>query len=68
MRSNPPIPGHELLMEGMTFPGPHSPTAWAGTFNGGCRCGAKPDGFPHVSANAMKKWHRQHKAEVRANA
>jgi len=66
---NPPIPGHHLLNEGHTFPVRNRD--WS-TFqeevvdhNGGCQCGAKPEGFPNVSATKMKEWHRQHKAELR---
>jgi hypothetical protein len=60
MKPNPPIKGHRLLYEGAirrTVSGGHS---------GGCRCGAKPDGFPDVSAYAMKRWHRLHKEDFRA--
>lgn len=72
MRSNPPIEGHELLFEG------RPQAVWDATgdwyqrdvngdiiHNGGCRCGAKPDGWPNVSASAVKRWHRLHKDELR---
>jgi hypothetical protein len=60
VRANPPIPGHELLQEG------HNPTTHRYVVRGGCRCGATPPGYPNVSASATKRWHRQHKAELRA--
>lgn len=34
--------------------------------SGGCECGARPEGFPNVSRTRMKTWHRQHKADLRA--
>lgn len=73
---NPPIPGHHLLGEGSIFPVrqtfrfPYSSgdQPVADEFNGGCQCGAKPPGFPNLSRNAVKAWHREHKAEIRASA
>lgn len=70
MKPNAPIPGHHLLHEGGVFK-KHLP--WNGSLyqdnepvlTGGCECGAKPPSFPDVSMNAMKRWHRQHKAELR---
>jgi hypothetical protein len=59
-KMNPPIPGHELLFEG------HTNYVWSsGTHLGGCRCGALPPEFPNLSVNAMKRWHREHKAALR---
>lgn len=60
---NLPIPGHELIAEGHT-------RTWVGRdgatrYSGGCRCGEKPEGFPDASIYATKRWHRQHKAELR---
>lgn len=60
MTPNPPIRGHELKAEG------HVWRTWVDDLmGGGCRCGAKPPEFPNVSIGAMKRWHREHKAEVR---
>jgi len=70
---NPPIRGHELKFEGHR----HS---WidrltddyardengAIRYDGGCRCGATPDGWPDITAQKVKRWHREHKAEIRA--
>lgn len=69
MRSNPPIKGHELLLEGHSRPTHHIGGPHAGEFDGGhmggCRCGAKPDGWPNVSVNYVKAWHRIHKDGLR---
>lgn len=69
---NPPIPGHHLLNEGLILPVDHEdrfPRASIEEeprrFSGGCQCGARPDGFPNLSARQMKAWHRQHKEELR---
>ena len=69
-RSNPPIAGHTLLHEGHTgftyrqdSVGMYAKVPW-----GGCSCGARPAGFPDISINGMKRWHRQHKAELRGEA
>lgn len=64
---NPPIPGHELIDEGMIYPGwdPQPPHGLL-FHSGGCRCGAKPPGFPNVSKNKMKAWHRLHKEAIRS--
>lgn len=70
MTPNPPIKGHELLMEGHTRRR-HTISGYMDTgdptkdYSGGCYCGAKPEGFP-LSIGAMKRWHRQHKADLRA--
>ena len=64
-RLNPPIPGHHLLDEGSVYP--VRDRGWEVTgHTGGCRCGAKPPGFPNVSKNQMKAWHRLHKDAIRA--
>lgn len=64
---NPPIPGHHLIDEGMIYPGWDTQPPYALTHHsGGCRCGAKPPGFPNVSKNQMKAWHRLHKEAIRA--
>jgi hypothetical protein len=70
---NPPIPGHELLHEGhavrrMARDGMYVPLAQPDAFSGGCRCGAKPPGWPNLSTKAVKAWHRAHKAELRGLA
>ena len=60
MTPNPPIRGHALLFEGGQW------RTWTSSqARGGCECGAKPDGFPNVGVNEMKRWHRQHKVELR---
>lgn len=67
MKSNPPIRGHELIREG----GVRRVRLLDGTEKtvGGCRCGALPPGFDmSVAPNAVKRWHRQHKEEIRAAA
>jgi len=53
---NPPIKGHELLWEGRRPAG----LAW------GCRCGAKPEDPGGAGSAAVRRWHREHKAELRA--
>jgi len=69
VKSNPPIPGHELLYEGHTQPVWNTESPWGGDsvkeHKGGCRCGAQPPEFPNVSINQMKQWHREHKEELR---
>lgn len=55
---NPPIRGHELIAEGRNW-------TESGVVIGGCRCGAQPDGCGHLAINAVKRWHREHKAELR---
>lgn len=67
---NPPIRGHKLLHEGdlretYNEREDYNPIE---LWSGGCQCGAKPDGWPHVGTNAMKRWHRQHKAELRGES
>jgi hypothetical protein len=60
VKPNPPIKGHELIAEGNVG------RRWMpGSETGGCRCGARPAEFPDVSQYAMRRWHRQHKAELR---
>lgn len=59
-QSNPPIKGHELLHEGRTQ------LYGARGTSCGCRCGERPDGWETLSVNDMKRWHREHKAELRA--
>ena len=68
LKPNPPIPGHELLYEGGTQPiwgDAKSPWGSVQGHKGGCACGAQPPGFPNVSNNKMKQWHREHKAQIR---
>lgn len=67
MKSNPPIPGHHLLYEGRVT------TVWGSSgrreIHGGCQCGARPEGYLlNVSIRAMKRWHREHKDNVRVLA
>ena len=68
---NPPIPGHHLLHEGHIVPihqSLHFPRLTGEEVpghEGGCQCGAKPEGFPNLSVNKMKEWHRLHKEELR---
>ena len=68
-KTNPPIRGHELIAEGharraYNAAEDYDLTRWVG----GCRCGAQPEGFGEISVNAVKRWHRQHKAELRADS
>lgn len=65
MKPNPPIPGHELLYEGHSYRTYGSDEMYNGDHDGGCRCGAKPDGWPNLSIGAVKRWHREHKAALR---
>jgi hypothetical protein len=65
---NLPIPGHHLIDEGKVYPDHSKDRMYSYEpieYKGGCKCGAKPPGFPHVSSRAMKAWHRKHKDEVR---
>jgi hypothetical protein len=66
MKPNPPIKGHRLLYEGRVL---HRVLRSGDAVSlGGCECGATPDGWLNeVSAYAMKQWHREHKAELRAD-
>lgn len=68
MNPNPPIRGHELLWEGHARQAVDWDTEMyiPGKFLGGCRCGAQPPGWPDVSIGATKRWHREHKAQLRA--
>jgi predicted NBD/HSP70 family sugar kinase len=59
MRPNPPIPGHELISEG------HITVRANGTVYGGCRCGERPAGWETMSIAAVKRWHREHKDQLR---
>jgi len=69
VKPNAPIPGHHLLHEGAIYKsrdpdvGPWSTDEER--YVGGCACGAKPTDFPDISIRAMKRWHRQHRAELR---
>jgi hypothetical protein len=65
MKPNPPIKGHALLYEGHAFRHFDPVTEdYDGTWNEGCECGERPT--PRLnSIGAMKRWHRQHKAELR---
>ena len=66
---NPPIKGHTLLAEGHSYQLINPITDdYFDEVQGGCWCGAKPDGWPNVSINAVKRWHRQHKAALRDEA
>lgn len=59
-KMNPPIKGHELIAEGRNY-------IWFdGKVIGGCRCGAKPPECGSLPINEVKRWHREHKAELRA--
>lgn len=68
MNPNPPIKGHELIGEGNIRRQWTRLAADHDGWSGGCRCGARPDDFPHVSIYAMKRWHREHKAQLRAKS
>lgn len=72
-KQNPPIKGHELLSEGRQWTSIDIATDdyrvdenGAIVYHGGCRCGAQPDGWPSVSLSAVKRWHREHKADLRS--
>lgn len=63
MVPNPPIKGHKLLFAGKAI------AQWSGSANtpeylGGCECGARPPDWPFMSERAVKRWHREHKAEL----
>jgi hypothetical protein len=57
--ANPPIKGHELISEGHI-------RGFDGRVIGGCRCGVYPGAWRGMSVNDVKRWHREHKAELRA--
>lgn len=68
-KPNPPIPGHELILEGsMKYRVDLDGTV---RWTGGCRCGAQPDNTPppnpdtKINKAGVKKWHRTHKAALR---
>jgi len=66
MKPNPPIRGHTLIAEGRVWQCLNRTTEmYDGRWLGGCECGAKPPGFPHISISSIKRWHRQHKADLR---
>ena len=61
MKSNPPIKGHALCWGAYDERGRfHSVLR--------CECGAHPDdpNWFFLSDNAIRRWHRQHKDEIRA--
>lgn len=66
---NPPIKGHALLNEGHSV---RISNNLMGTdvWSEGCECGAKPAQAQNVwvSINAMKRWHRAHKDELRGQS
>jgi hypothetical protein len=66
VKPNPPIPGHELLHEGRVRILGLRESDGRLRYVGGCRCGATPPDWPSVSAGAVRRWHRQHKADLRA--
>lgn len=64
MKPNPPVKGHRLLHEGHSVRRINPVTDMYDGWSEGCECGAKPDP-PANSINEMKRWHRQHKEELR---
>jgi len=63
-----PIKGHKLLHYGAEW---RRLVAKIGPLTiyetiGGCECGAMPPNRPVGSKAAMRRWHRQHKDEIRA--
>jgi hypothetical protein len=56
------LAGHGLRHEGRYWTGLRYVSG--GMAPGVCECGAKSDDLP--SANARKRWHRDHKADVQA--
>lgn len=64
--SNPPIRGHKLLAEGRSFREYDHFGELIDDYAGGCECGAIPLDWPNVSINETKRWHREHKAALRA--
>jgi hypothetical protein len=58
--TNLPIPGHSLLYDGAIH-------VRDGAIDGGCQCGALPDGVPVKipSQRTTREWHRTHKNDVR---
>ena len=63
MTPNPPIKGHTLLSEGRIGAPFWNPD---GKVYGGCRCGLAPLDWAEMSARGVQRWHRAHKAELRA--
>lgn len=81
MTPNPPIKGHHLKYEGKLYANPRYGACYQikrYAIGGGCQCGALPPGVMREyvtneesppllpSQNAVKRWHRQHKAELRS--
>lgn len=67
--ANPPIKGHVLLYEGkgrVEYEHTADGMQFTGNVLGGCECGAQPPDWPMVSIRATKRWHREHKAQLRA--
>jgi len=62
---NPPIKGHKLLHEGRYVRRINPVTDEYDGWEGGCECGAEPEGHDTDPINAVKRWHRQHKAQIR---
>jgi hypothetical protein len=56
------LKGHTLILEGAAMGMGISPSTGSGV--GGCSCGARSPELP--SRAARKRWHKDHKAEVRA--
>jgi hypothetical protein len=69
------LPGHGLLSEGLPYewrqgdeddkPSWHRTGRWEHTGHGVCSCGAASPVALNTNG-ARKRWHRDHKAEVRA--
>lgn len=64
MRPNPPIKGHKLLHEGHSVKCLNPVTENYDRWEEGCECGEKPVP-PANSINEMKRWHREHKHQLR---
>lgn len=60
------VSGHELQREGQPIEAPLYTRGTGGKGRAKCSCGAKSPVLP--SANKRKEWHRQHKADVLAEA
>ena len=54
-----------LIEKGMGLPNINPVTDEYDGWEGGCECGAEPEGHDTDPINAVKRWHRQHKAQIR---
>jgi hypothetical protein len=65
VKTNNRLPGHELMWEGKLNPNFHRHAyEWNGPGKTRCSCGHPSPHLP--STAARKRWHREHKDEIRA--